>query len=75
MTDDRITINGTTIKKDDILTIKRGSLVKSYNPSKMEYTTVRKQKIKINHWYTSSRVIAWVGTGYYWCWTNVDNVE
>lgn len=65
-------------------TVKKGSVVHSFNPSKEEYTLARSQKVKVKFFdpgykgdgYYDSRPakVTWAGTGGYWCWTNAENV-
>lgn len=67
--------------------IPAGVVVKSTNPSKREYITIRKQTIKVNHticgsialpWdkdgQTFNPTVNWAGTGGYWCWVDINDV-
>ena len=68
-------INNKLLKKGDMLTIKKGSLVKSMHPSKQEYKLSRSQNIKVDHWYDLDDHVVWAGSGGYWCWTNFNNIK
>lgn len=66
-----------------IVVVRAGSSVRSYNPSKRNYTLKRDQKVTV--WFKFHEVkdgehiinqaeISWAGTGGYWCHTDIDNV-
>jgi len=64
------------IKPGDEITIKKGAIVHTTHPSRKQYTLTRRQRVKVHHTLLPHcEEVHWVGTGSYWCWTNLENVE
>lgn len=77
------------VEKGQIVVLKSGSLVKSFNPSKKEFTLSRRHKVRVNRMDRGfvyppeergrnnirETTVVWAGTGGYWCWTSIENVE
>lgn len=61
------------IKPKIIVTLKKGSVIKSYNPLKKQYILNRRQKVSIDHCIGDD--IVWSGSGKYWYWTSKGNIE
>jgi hypothetical protein len=69
----------TEYKKGDMVTVKKGSIVHSYNPSKKEYVLKRNQKVKVDYvseypYEDGHKKLTWAGAGHYWNWTDVENI-
>lgn len=77
-------LSGLKYFKGTVVTLRRGSVVRSTSPSKEEYTLSREQKVKVRNFYEGypetcgypgrPAEITWAGTGGYWCWTDANNV-
>lgn len=70
--------------KGSTVSLKRGSVVHSTNPSKGKYVLSREQKVKVHNFYGGypetcgypgrPAEVHWAGAGGYWCWTDASNV-
>lgn len=76
------------ILKNTKVILRKGTIVHSTHPQKSEYTLSRRQTVTVhryakeytNHYsrsvpYLHAAEITWVGTGSYWCWAKVDDIE
>ncbi len=75
MTTETLEINGTELKKDDHIVLKRGSIVYSTHPSKSKRILTKKQTVKFHHTYSDKKDVVWSGSACYWNWTAKENVE
>jgi hypothetical protein len=74
----------TTYSRGQEIKLRKGSVVRSTNPSKKEYTLSRNQKVTVHSYYpplkgwgdypAKNAEVHWAGTGGYWCWTDVENI-
>ena len=73
--------NAININRGDVVTIRAGSRVRSYNPSKRKFILMRNQKVKVDTQFNfipslhgRGPEISWAGSGRYWNFTDIKNV-
>lgn len=79
-----MTVSTPPIVKGSTVTIRKGSTVRSCNPSKEEYQLSRNQTVKVHKvvegypehsgYPARNDEIHWAGSGGYWHWTDVENI-
>jgi len=63
----------TVLKNGDVVVVKKDSHVRTTHPAKDVYMLKRKQSVKVHH--VIGNDVVWAGSGGYWCWTDISNVE
>lgn len=70
-------------RQGDYVVIKAGAEIRSYNPSKRRYKTVRRQRVRVTTMFDGYLIdcrevrnaeVSWPGQGGYWCHVDVNDL-